>query len=35
VADSRPLADAYAALAPDFPGTLVVIRYRTDGTVAP
>jgi hypothetical protein len=32
---SRPMGDALAALAPDFPGTLTVIRYLPDGTVAP
>ena len=32
---SRALADPLAALAPDFPGTLMVIRYLPDGMVAP
>ena len=32
---SRALADPLAALAPDFPGTLTVIRYLPDGRVAP
>ena len=32
---SRTMGDALAALAPDFPGTLMVIRYLPDGTVAP
>jgi hypothetical protein len=37
VADGSPctIGDTLAALAPDFPGTLLVIRYLPDGTVAP
>ena len=29
------MATKFAALAPNFPGTLMVIRYLPDGTVAP
>ena len=32
---SRTMETTFAALAPDFPGTLTVIRYLPDGTVAP
>jgi hypothetical protein len=32
---SRALADPLAALAPNLPGTLTVIRYLPDGKVAP
>jgi hypothetical protein len=32
---SQAMGDRLAALAPDFPGTLLVIRYLPDGTVAP
>lgn len=32
---SRTAGDALGALAPDFPGTLLVIRYLPDGRVAP
>ena len=32
---SRAMGDTLAALAPNFPGTLTVIRYLPDGTIAP
>jgi len=32
---SRTMGTTFAALAPNFPGTLTVIRYLLDGTVAP
>jgi hypothetical protein len=32
---SRTMGTTFAALAPNFPGTLTVIRYLPDGTVAP